>query len=137
MQNSFIFPFRIYGEDTDALGIVHHPNYLKYMERARFEWINSLGYSLDQWANENIFFVINKADLHYISPLKAFMKIEVVSSIIKKRVASVVYEQLIRDRENPEKIYCKGLISVVCVNQKIQPRVFPKELLDVPPMKPL
>ena len=44
--NSFIFPVRVYYEDTDAAGIVYYANHLKYMERARTEWLRSLGFEL-------------------------------------------------------------------------------------------
>lgn len=135
MSHSFIFSLRVYGEDTDGFGIVHHPNYLKYMERARCEWVISLGYSLEQWAREGILFVIHKAELHYLQPLRAYEYIEIVSRIVKQRTVGVTYEQIIRSHIDPEKIYCKGLISVVCVDKNIQPRVFPLELLDSAPVK--
>lgn len=135
MSHSFIFTLRVYGEDTDGFGIVHHPNYLKYMERARCEWVFSLGYSLDQWAQEGILFVIHKAELHYLQPLRAYEVIEIVSTIVKRRTVGVTYEQIIRSATNPEKIYCKGLIHVVCVDNNIQPRIFPPELLDATPAK--
>ena len=41
----FIWPIRVYYEDTDAVGVVYHSNYLKYMERARTEWLRSIGFS--------------------------------------------------------------------------------------------
>ncbi len=129
MNPSFTFSLRIYGEDTDGFGIVHHPNYLKYMERARCEWVISLGYSLDQWAKEGIYFVIHKAELQFLQPLRAYETIEIVSRIVKKRTVGVTYEQIIRHPTQHEKIYCKGLISVVCVDENIQPRIFPTELL--------
>lgn len=136
-QQPFIFSLRVYPEDTDGLGIVYHPNYLKYMERARCEWINSRGYSLDQLSRNGILFVINKAEIKYFQPLRAFDHIEIESSIIKKRMVSVTYEQNIRSMSDPEKIYCQGLINVVCVDKNIKPQLFPPELLDVKPLNPL
>ena len=43
-MNPFVWPVRIYWEDTDAGGIVYYANYLKFMERARTEWLRALGH---------------------------------------------------------------------------------------------
>jgi len=48
-MQTFAMPVRVYIEDTDAGGIVYYANYLKYMERARTEWLRDCGIELDEW----------------------------------------------------------------------------------------
>jgi acyl-CoA thioester hydrolase len=49
---AFVFPVRIYYEDTDAGGVVYHANFLCFMERARTEWLRELGYELNKLEQE-------------------------------------------------------------------------------------
>ena len=58
---SFKFPIKIYYEDTDASGIVYHANYLKFFERARSEYMQTLGVDHQGLAKKDIAFVISKA----------------------------------------------------------------------------
>jgi acyl-CoA thioester hydrolase len=70
-QTSFHFPVRVYWEDTDAGGIVFYANYLKYFERARTEWLRSLG--VEQQALKQahrLVFVVTHANLRYLRPAR-------------------------------------------------------------------
>ena len=61
-QTEFRFPIRVYYEDTDAAGIVYHANYIKFMERARTEWLRALGFDQRAIAREHgIAFVVRSA----------------------------------------------------------------------------
>ena len=129
MSAQFVWPLRVYSEDTDSFGIVHHSQYLKYMERARLEWLVSMGHELGEWAKQGILFVVQKAELDYISPAHAYDNIEVVSSITKTRRACLEYLHESRAAGTPEKIYCRAHIRVVCINEAMRPRVLPEALL--------
>ena len=62
----FRWPIRVYYEDTDAGGIVYYANYLKFMERARSEWLRSRGVDLAVLAhNEDAMFVVRSANLEF------------------------------------------------------------------------
>ena len=61
----FQFPVRVYYEDTDAGGIVYHANYLKFLERARTEWLRSLGIEQDVWLAQSIAFVVRHMDIDF------------------------------------------------------------------------
>ena len=50
---AFVWPVRVYWEDTDAGGVVYYANYLKFMERARTEWLEALGFPLAQFEREH------------------------------------------------------------------------------------
>jgi acyl-CoA thioester hydrolase len=58
----FLWPVRVYYEDTDAAGVVYYANYLKYMERARTEWLRSIGFEQTDVAREHgVIFVVRSA----------------------------------------------------------------------------
>lgn len=125
----YIYKMRVYSEDTDSFGIVHHANYLKFMERARCEWIMSLGHRLDGWVKKGVLFVLHKAEMKYLMPARAYDEIEVVSTVDVTRRVRIVYEQVIRDQHDHDKIYAKGKVTVVCVDKDMRPQLLPKLLL--------
>jgi len=65
------FPIRVYYEDTDLGGIVYYANYLKFIERARTEWVRALG--IDQTrlkAEEGILFAVRRIEADYLKPAR-------------------------------------------------------------------
>ena len=69
MQSPHIFPLRVYYEDTDLAGIVYYANYLKFIERARSEWVRGLG--IDQAllrAKQGIVFAVRRVEADYLRP---------------------------------------------------------------------
>ena len=67
----FAFPVRIYWEDTDAGGIVFYANYLKFFERARTEWLRSLGLEQQRLREQNGgMFVVTEARVRYLRPAR-------------------------------------------------------------------
>ena len=82
----FTFPVRVYWEDTDAGGVVYYANYLKFLERARTEWLRTLG--IDQAAllrDERLQFVVVEANIRYHRPAR--FDDELVVSVSTGRVA--------------------------------------------------
>ena len=72
---TFSFPVRIYFEDTDSGGVVYHSNYLKFMERARTEWLRSVG--IDQHHlkhHDHIMFVVHRINQHFIVTINHLSK---------------------------------------------------------------
>jgi len=69
--NVFSWPARVYWEDTDGGGIVYYANYLRYLERARTEWLRSLGFSQQQLARDpGIVFAVVSLNIEYRRPAK-------------------------------------------------------------------
>ena len=69
---SYELPIRVYWEDTDAGGIVFYANYLKFMERARTEWLRSMGIAQQQLREETGgIFVVSETQLKYHRPARA------------------------------------------------------------------
>jgi acyl-CoA thioester hydrolase len=65
---NFQFAVRVFYEDTDAGGVVYYANYLKFFERARTEWLRTLGFEQQQLAREqSIFFVVRRVETDYFA----------------------------------------------------------------------
>ncbi len=93
---SFTFPIRIYWEDTDAGGIVFYANYLKFMERARTEWLRSLGISQQALKEQTGgMFVVTDTQLKYVKPARLDDVLSVSATIIEKSRVSITIEQQI------------------------------------------
>lgn len=66
-----VFPFRVYFDDTDFAGIVYYANYLRFIERARSEWIRSLGFSQTAiYEEEGIVFAVRRIEAEYLRPAR-------------------------------------------------------------------
>lgn len=126
----FSFKMHVYSEDTDSFGIVHHANYIKFMERARLLWLLKLGFRLDDLLAKGIFFVIKKIEIDYYTPARLYDDLEIITKIIHSRRVAKVYEQIIRSPTDPLKVYCKANVHVVCVNEQLRPQPMPPELLE-------
>ena len=63
----FSLSVRVYWEDTDAGGVVYYANYLRFMERARSEWLRELGFEQDQLRDEaGVVFVVRRVEIDYL-----------------------------------------------------------------------
>lgn len=90
------WPIRVYYEDTDLGGIVYYANYLKYIERARTEWVRARG--LDQTRlkeRDGVVFVVRRVVADYIAPARFDDEVEVVTAILKRTPARIVLEQVV------------------------------------------
>ncbi|TDP85705.1 acyl-CoA thioester hydrolase [Aquabacterium commune] len=87
-------PVRIYWEDTDAGGIVFYGNYLKFMERARTEWLRALGFDQEgmRRSGEGMF-VVADTQLRYLQPARLDDLLNVTVAVVERGRASVVFAQ--------------------------------------------
>ena len=95
----FSFALRVYYEDTDAAGVVYYANYLRFMERARTEWLESLGFPLAAFEQEHrISFVVHRAEVDFLRPARLNDRLEITVDT-RNRGASrlVVAQQVLRD----------------------------------------
>ncbi|WP_163846645.1 tol-pal system-associated acyl-CoA thioesterase [Pseudooceanicola aestuarii] len=95
------FSLRVYYEDTDLAGIVYYANYLKFIERARSEWVRGLG--VDQAAlkeDEGLVFAVRRVEADYLSPARFDDMLEVITRPEAVTGARIVLEQdVVRDGE--------------------------------------
>jgi acyl-CoA thioester hydrolase len=106
----FAFPVRIYYEDTDAGGVVYHANFLRFMERARTEWLRELGYELDWLEQEYGFlFAVRSVDIDYLKPAHLNDSLSIQVSIARKGKASLdIDHEVYRD----ETLLCRARIKL-------------------------
>ncbi len=113
-MSQFSIPIRVYIEDTDAGGIVYYANYLRFMERARTEWLRASGIELDVWQNEKRrLFVVRSVQIDYLAPARFNDQLTVTASLKTMRSASVVCEQSVMRGET---LLTSSTIGLVCVN---------------------
>ena len=126
MSKEFKHKIKIYYEDTDAGGVVYYSNYLKFLERARTEMIESVGLSNKQLLEQNKTLIIVKScNIEYISPAKLEDKITIYSSIESFSKASFVTVQNIKRDDN---LIVKARLKLVTVNQEGKPIKIPSIL---------
>ena len=131
LNSAFIWPVRVYYEDTDSGGIVYYANYLKFLERARTEWLRSLGIQQDRLLREQqLAFIVRSVSLQYRAPARFNDLLEVHSGIVRKRRASVVFKQQVILPACDSAPLCIGTVEVACVNAtSFKPRPLPAELM--------
>ena len=96
----FSFTVRIYIEDTDPGGIVYYVNYLKFMERARTEFMRSLGFDRSATFNSTSMFVVRDLAIRYLSPAFLDDEIRVTVALTNVKGASIGMRQNIFRGEN-------------------------------------
>ena len=91
---AFHWPVRVYWEDTDAGGVVYYANYLKFMERARSEWLRAHGFEQDALRDEaGIVFVVRRVEIDYLSPARFNDALDVSVALHEAGRASIVVRQ--------------------------------------------
>ena len=110
---TYSFPVRVYFENTDAGGVVYHGEYLKFMERARTEWLRHLGYDHQALARDHkVIFVVSAIAVDFVKPARLDDNLAV--SVRLESVARVrcVFEQEVR-REDETLV--KARVTVACL----------------------
>ena len=134
---AFQFPVRIYWEDTDAGGIVFYANYLKFFERARTEWLRTLGLSqqaLKTGAANTAgggMFVVTEASLRYLRPARLDDLLIVSAAVQQAGRASLLLAQQARLQEAPQPLLCEGQVRLGWVDARtLRPERIPPALLE-------
>ncbi len=133
MKAVFTFPIRIYWEDTDAGGIVFYANYLKFFERARTEWLRSLGVEQQSLKGESGgMFVVSETQVKYFSPARLDDLLEVTAQTAESGRASLVLtQQAWLNVEGQRKLLAEGTIRIGWVDsQTMKPGRIPAKILE-------
>ena len=130
----FYWPVRVYYEDTDNGGVVYYANYLKFMERARTEWLRSLGLEQDRLISEQgIIFAVRSVQVDYLKPALFNQLLSVSAEIIETGKASLTFKQeVVVDKKNKtensitkggeseavslDQVLCRGQIKIACLD---------------------
>ncbi len=129
-MTEFIWPVRVYYEDTDCGGVVYYANYLKFMERARTEWLRSLGYEQDELLKrDNLLFAVRSLSLDYLKPARFNDRLLVSAGISARGRASLSFAQEVRRDCHDAEILCTGQVRIACLAaDTLRPQPLPKPL---------
>ncbi|MBT6287595.1 MAG: YbgC/FadM family acyl-CoA thioesterase, partial [Oceanospirillales bacterium] len=89
----FEIPVRVYIEDTDAGGIVFYGNYLKFFERARTDFLRSIGIEQSQTIQQNLIFVVRHVSIGYQEPARLDDRLAISCAVKSLRRTRVIFEQ--------------------------------------------
>jgi tol-pal system-associated acyl-CoA thioesterase len=125
-SREFSCQLRVYIEDTDAGGIVYYVNYLKFMERARTEFMRSLGFGKDYIFNHDLMFVVRDVAVKYLLPARLDDELEASAGISSLGGASMVFRQAVT---RGEECLATGEVTVACVDRDgVKPRRLPADM---------
>jgi acyl-CoA thioester hydrolase len=131
---AFELPIRIYWEDTDAGGIVFYANYLKFFERARTEWLRSLGIG-QQALRESTggLFVVSETSLKYHRPARLDDELLVTACLLESgRASMTIRQQALRKTGGDPELLCEGIIRIGWVDAaSMKPERIPSTVLEV------
>jgi acyl-CoA thioester hydrolase len=131
--STFSWPTRIYWEDTDAGGIVYYANYLKFMERARSEWLRSIGIEQSELLQQGLMFVVVDVEVHFHKPARYGELLQVTAGIETLSRASLTFDQqVLREQASAEpQVLLTGRVRVACLDAvKFRPRPLPDIVLQ-------
>lgn len=127
-MTEFSLPVRVYIEDTDAGGIVYYVNYLKFIERARTEFMRSLSLDRDAIFNENLMFVVRRIEVDYRAPARLDDALRATVRLLRVGGASLSMEQSVYRGDT---LLMEAEVNLACVDPEgVAPRRLPREWLD-------
>jgi acyl-CoA thioester hydrolase len=128
---AFRFAIRVYWEDTDAGGVVFYANYLKFFERARTEWLRSLGVGQQRLKDEaGAMFVVSATNVRYLKPARLDDEVEITVVIKEAGRASMTIDQ---EAWRGTELLAAGTIRIGCVDaETFRPRRIPMSFVQDP-----
>jgi acyl-CoA thioester hydrolase len=133
-NDAFSWPVRVYYEDSDAQGLVYYANYFKFMERARTEWIRTLGVEQDVLLREQRrLFVVVKTDAEFVQPARFNDQLVVTAALLERARASFLLEQRIHREHLDGDLICRGTTRAAYINaDTMKPARLPDTLFEGP-----
>lgn len=122
------FDLRVYYEDTDLAGIVYYANYLKFIERARTEWVREVG--IDQVrlkADAGIVFAVRRVEADYLSPARFDDSLTVETALEGATAARIVFRQDVLRDQAP---LFRATVTLVALTETGRPARIPRDLAE-------
>ncbi|WP_257387728.1 tol-pal system-associated acyl-CoA thioesterase [Tahibacter caeni] len=125
----FRWSLRVYWEDTDAGGVVYHASYLRFLERARSEYLRHLGIEQERLRNDNnLVFVVRDIAIGFAKPARLDDLLDVTVALTERRPASLVFQQQIL-RAADGLLLSEARVRAACVDAAgFRPRPIPDDL---------
>ena len=132
---TYRWPVRVYYEDTDSGGVVYYANYLKFMERARTEWLRRFGIEQDRLREDDgVLFAVRRVAVEYHRP--ACFNDELYVSVDPADIgrASITFHQQVTragaDDAAQDTVLCSGEVSIACLNARsMKPQRIPDHVM--------
>jgi len=120
---------RVYYEDTDSGGVVYYANYLKFMERARTEWLRARGFEQDRLRSEHgLLFAVAHVSVDYLRPAR--FNDQLVVGVNMRRCGRASLELVQKIWRDNEELICQGEVRAACIDaETLRPKAIPKTLL--------
>lgn len=116
---------KVYYEDTDAGGVVYYANYLRFLERARTEFLAGAGISVAEFHRRGFIFTVTHADIRYRRPAELGDIIEIKTELKELKNASLTFsQQVMKDSA----LIAEAEVTLACVGPEGKPRRLPEEL---------
>ncbi|EDZ46430.1 tol-pal system-associated acyl-CoA thioesterase [Rhodobacterales bacterium Y4I] len=119
------FPVRVYYEDTDMGGIVYHANYLRFIERARSDWVRSIGVDQNAMREAGLIYVVRRIEADYLAPAKFDEELLVTTSMHAVTPARMT---LIQDVTRDGQPLFRAQVTIVCITTGGKPARLPAEI---------
>lgn len=119
------FPIRVYYEDTDMGGIVYHANYLRYIERARSDWVRQLGNDQNAMRDAGLVWVVRHIEADYLATAKFEDELMVETTLRSLSGVRLVMDQVVTRGETT---IFTAAVTAVCMNTEGRPVRLPAEI---------
>ena len=127
MEVVFVHPERIYYQDTDAGGVVYHASYLNFLERARYEWLRELGFTVDTMIRSHkMIFLIRSLGIEYFKPAVLDDLLDITVQVVDiGRSRITLQQQILREQGT----LASATVHAVCVGaETLKPISIPAPL---------
>lgn len=120
------FPVRVYYEDTDMGGIVYHANYLRFIERARSDWVRNLGNDQNAMRAGGLIWVVQRIEADYLASAKYDDELVIETEVLRVSPARLTMGQLVKRGDTP---LFRAKVTAVCVEAETgRPTRLPAEI---------
>jgi tol-pal system-associated acyl-CoA thioesterase len=123
---------KVYYEDTDAGGVVYYANYLRFMERARTEFLSDKGVDVAEYHNKGYFFTVIHVEITYKRPAKLGDILDVGAELKEMTNVTVTFRQ---DIFRNDVLLAGATVKLACINSDGKPRRLPQEFDSMLPVK--
>ncbi len=129
ISNAFLWNVRVYYEDTDAGGVVYHANYLKFFERARTEFLRSIGWNQNELLEmKTCAFVVSDLSIQFKRPAKLHDELQILTVLKSLKRASFVFDQ---KAFKGQQLMAAAEVRVVCIDPlKGLPKAIPSPMFE-------
>lgn len=119
------FPVRVYYEDTDMGGIVYHANYLRFIERARSDWVRGIGVDQNAMREAGLIYVVRRIEADYLAPAKFDEELLVTTTMHNVTPARMILNQEVTRAGQP---LFRAQVTIVCITAGGKPARLPAEI---------